>query len=229
MKAFLFTLALVGVASFADAQGTIQIANNAGTRFRIGGVIPPVPPAAGTYNFGVFVGLTADSLSCDPVLPLARNSGTAGLITADNLQAYPIPGQAPDSTVFIQIRGWEARFGTDWLAGARGGLFVQTPVKSFVLGPAAGPGTVIWSSSDLTKFQALDSFSSPPLDPNLCIPEPSTFVQAGLAFAGLLLLRHRKRAFARFQEQALPSADRQPTVPVVEHGTAANLANVDAR
>jgi hypothetical protein len=192
MKKLLLTLALVAVATFADAQGTIQIANNAGTRFRINGVVPlPGTIALGQYSFGVFVGLTADRLSCDPVLPLAYSSSTAGLITADNPQSYQIPGYAAGSTVFMQIRGWESRFGADWLTAARNGLFAQTAIRAVTLGPASGPGTVIWSSTDLTKFQGMDPLSSPPLDPNLCIPEPSTLALVGLGFISLLLLRPR--------------------------------------
>ena len=194
MKSLLVTLALAAVATFADAQGTIQFANNAGTRFRINGVIPTSGSiAAGQFTFGVFVGPTADSLSCDPVLPLGTNTSTIGLISAPNPQAYPIPGYAPGSTVFMQIRGWESRFGS-WEAGQQG-LHNQTAIRSVVLGPASGPGTVIWSSTDLTKFQFIDQVGPgqiipDPLDP--CVPEPSTIVLVGLGLARLLLFRRRK-------------------------------------
>ena len=196
MKKLLLTLALVAMASFADAQGTIQFANNAGTRFRINGVIPVQGTiVAGQFTIGVFVGPTADSLSCDPVLPLGSNTMTSGLISAPNPQAYPIPGYAPGSTVFMQIRGWESRFGADWLVAARSGLFAQTEIRAVTLGPASGPGTVIWSSTDLTKFQSTDQVGPgqiipDPLDP--CVPEPSTIALVGLGLASLLLLRRRK-------------------------------------
>lgn len=194
MKKLLLTLALAAVATYADAQGTIQFANNAGTRFRINGVIPTGGSiTAGQFSFGVFVGPTADSLSCDPVLPLGANTATAGLISAPNPQAYQIPGYAPGSTVFMQIRGWESRFGS-WQAG-QVGLHNQTAIRSVVLGPASGPGTVIWSSTDFTKFQFIDQVGPgqiipDPLDP--CVPEPSTFALVGLGLGGLLMFRRRK-------------------------------------
>jgi hypothetical protein len=178
MNKLLLTLALVVMATFADAQGTIQFANNAGTRISFCGIRPTV---AGQFTFGVFAGLTADALSSQPVGNLGTNTSISGLISSPNPQAHQLPGFAPGTTAFIQIRGWESRFGSDWQAGRFGGIYGDTAVRSFVLGPASGPGTVVWSSTDLTKFQGL-----------LCIPEPSTGWLTGLAHAGLLLCIRRK-------------------------------------
>jgi len=194
MKKLLSTFALAAMAAFADAQGTIQLANSAGTRFRINGVIPANSsaggPAGGTFSFGVFVGLTADSLSCDPVLPLGTNSSTGGLISGPNAGAYPIPGHAPGSTVFIQIRGWESRFAS-WETGQQG-LHAQTSILPFVLGPESlAPGTVIWSATDPTKFNGMNS-SVGPVIPDPCVPEPSAIALVGLGLASLLLLRRRR-------------------------------------
>lgn len=184
MKKLLLTLALVAVAPFADAQGTIQLANNLGTRFRLCVIPPPdVPgPVGGTFVFGVYFGISADSLSAQPAGPLATNSSTGGLISGPSAGAYPIPGHREGETVFIQIRGWEARFPT-WEAGQTG-LRGQTTVKPFVLGPESlAPGTVIWSATDPTKFQAID----------MC-PEPSAIVLVGLGLGGLFLLRRKLSA-----------------------------------
>jgi hypothetical protein len=185
MKKLLLTLALAAVTTFTYAQGTIQMANNAGTRFRINGAVPAAGTVAlGQFTFGVFVGQSADALSADPIggTGLARSSATAGLITSDNPQGHQLTGFAPDSTVFIQIRGWESRFGTDWRAGQQGGLYGASDIRPVTLGPSSGPGTVIWSSTDLTKFQAI----------NLVIPEPSTIALAVLGLGSLLLFRRRK-------------------------------------
>jgi hypothetical protein len=189
MKKLLLTLALVTAASFADAQGTIQFANNAATRFTVNGVRPTVL-APSTFLFGVFVGPTADSLSCDPVLPLGTNTSTIGLISAPNPQAYPIPGYAPGSTVFMQIRGWESRFST-WEEGQQG-LHNQTAIRSVVLGPASGPGTVVWGESDLTKFQSMNCVFPGPVLPDPCVPEPSTIALVALGLGSFLLFRRRK-------------------------------------
>jgi hypothetical protein len=180
MKKLVLTLALAAVASFANAQGTIQIANNAQTRFRVCGAIPP-NGNGGSYSFGLSVGLTPDAISSQLVGLLCTNSTTGGIISGPSPQAYQIPGYAPDSMVFLQIRGWESRFGVDWERSRREGLYGESEVRSVRLGPAGGPGTVVWSSTDLTKFQPID----------LC-PEPSTIALTGLGLGALLLFRRRR-------------------------------------
>jgi hypothetical protein len=177
MKKLLLTLALAAVATYTYAQGTIQFANNAGTRFTVMGVRPTVL-APSTFVFGVYVGTTADALSAQPVGPLGTNATTIGLISGPNPQAYAVPGE-PNTTVFVQIRGWESRFGS-WQEGQQG-LHGQTAVRPVVLGPTTGPGTVVWSSTDLTKFQAID-----------LVPEPSAIALAVLGLGSLLLFRRRK-------------------------------------
>lgn len=189
MKALLLTLALAAVATLASAQGTIQFANNAGTRFRFSNGIWPNEadggPPGGTLYFGVFAGNSANNLSIQPVLPLGTNTSIGGMISAPSPQAYQLPGWEANSTVFLQIRCWESRFGTDWQAG-QAGLHGQTTVRSFLLGPASGPGTVIWSSTDLNKFQAIAWLSPWP-----GIPEPSVLALAGFGLGSLLLFRCR--------------------------------------
>jgi len=183
MKKLLLTLALAAVTTLTYAQGTIQFANNAGTRFTINGVRPVNTsaggPAAGTYSFAAFVGLSADSLSAQPIGEVGANTATGGLISSSNPQAHGLPGFAPDATVFIQIRGWETRFGS-WEEG-QAGLHGASAVRAVVLGPPSGPGTVIWSSTDLTKFQSID-----------LVPEPSSIALAVLGLGSLLLFRRRK-------------------------------------
>jgi hypothetical protein len=177
MKKLLLTLALAAVATYTYAQGTIQFANNAGTRFTVMGVRPTVL-APSSFVFGVYTGSSADALSAQPVGPLGTNATTIGLISGPNPQAYAVPGE-PNTTVFVQIRGWESRFGS-WQEG-QAGLHGQTAVRAVVLGPSTGPGTVVWSSTDLTKFQAID-----------LVPEPSTIALAVLGLGSLLLFRRRK-------------------------------------
>lgn len=175
-------LTLLAVTTVAGAQGTIQLANTAGTRFLIHGffIIGPAPrPDPTRFFFGVFVGPTADSLSSQPVLPLATNSSTQGIISGPRAGNYPLPGFEPGSTAFIQVRGWEIRFGTDWQRSRDEGLFGQTAIRPFVLGPANGvPGTVIWSAQDPDRFQRIN-----------LVPEPSILGFAGLGLASVWLFR----------------------------------------
>jgi hypothetical protein len=139
MKKLLLTLALAAVATYTYAQGTIQFANGASSRFRINGVVPVNAtlggPAGGTFSFGVYVGTTADALSATPVTPLGTNTGVGGIISGANANAYAVTGE-PNTTVFIQIRGWESRFPT-WQEGQQG-LHGQTAVRAVVLGRPQG-------------------------------------------------------------------------------------------
>jgi hypothetical protein len=112
---------------------------------------------------------------------LWTNASTGGIISGENVQAYPVSGFEPGSTAFIQVRGWESTFGTDWERARVEGLFGETDIKPFIMGPEEGPGTVVWSSTDLTKFQAID-----------LVPEPSTIILGGFALGSLLLFRRRK-------------------------------------
>ena len=183
--AFLLTLGLIGATfTSAQAQGTIQFSNNAGTRLSIGGVRPQNTstggPGAGAFTVGVFAGATADTISDQPAGPLGGNTVTGGLITAPSPNAYQIAGFAPGSTVFLQFRGWESRFGSDWQAAKAAMRYGETPVLPFVLGPEAGPGTVVWASTGGSQFTGMCI---------ACIPEPSAVVLLGVGFVGLLLLR----------------------------------------
>jgi hypothetical protein len=175
MKRLLLPLALAATATFADAQGTIQF-----PRLRIeyclaGGMGAPDP---GALSFGLFAGPSAGSLSSQPVLPLGTNTA-AGFIGAPGQFAYQLPGFEPGSTVFVQVRGWETRFGLDWERSRREGMFGQTEIISVLLGPASGPGTVV---------------AGPNAEIVMCIPEPSTIALALFGLGGLWLFRRRKKS-----------------------------------
>lgn len=175
MKKLLFSLLLTVTATmFADAQGTIQF-----PRLRIEYCLSPGvgAPAPGALSFGLFAGPTADSLSGQPVLPLGTN--TPNGFTAAATGTYALPGTEPNSPVFIEIRGWETRFGLDWQAGRNGGLYGETPILQVVLGPVTGPGTVIGPPLGLGEI--------------VMCPEPSTIALALFGLGGLLLFRRSKK------------------------------------
>lgn len=156
MRKQLLALAPLLVATLATlGQGTVTIANNAGTRVRIeapDGLSSNLPPAI-RINFGFFWGTNSNSLTLVP--SLRTNATTPGLIAGPAVIA--VPGAEPGQVVFGQVRGWSAEFGDDWEAAAHtyGGYFGETDIRPIVLGPTTGPGTVIWSSTDLTKFQSI--------------------------------------------------------------------------
>jgi hypothetical protein len=182
MKKLLLTLALAAVATYTYAQGTIQFANNAGTRFMINGIragLAGAEVSPGQFTFAVYAGATADSLSAQPLGGLGTNTPTAGLISsAPSPQAHAIPGFGANTTAFVQIRAWESRF-PSWEAG-QAGLHGQTATRSILLGPASGPGTVVWGAG-ANQFQAIN-----------LVPEPSMIALAVLGLGSLLLFRRRK-------------------------------------
>jgi hypothetical protein len=187
MKRLLLTIALVAAATFANAQGTIQFGpNNPITRYKVNGVFPAGStaggPAAGTYVFGAFWGTTENNLAL-AAGPLATNTAVGGVLNVASGNAYQLANSEAGTTVFVQIRGWEARFGRDFAAGAAGGLSGSSRILPVLLGPSSGPGTVIWAANatDLTKFQSID-----------LVPEPSTIALAVLGLGSLLLFRRRK-------------------------------------
>ena len=111
MNKLLLTLALAALAfTSAHAQGTIQFANNAGTRIPYDSMgLGSNIPAAGTFRIAVFAGATVtDALSAvEPAGPLGENIATRGLITAPSPFAYQIAGFGPGQTAFISFRLWQ--------------------------------------------------------------------------------------------------------------------------
>jgi hypothetical protein len=79
--------------------------------------------------------------------------------------------------VFLQFRIWDAGFGTDWQAAKAGGYYGETAILAVSLAKGF-PGTVVWRSGDLTKFQAIN-----------IVPEPSTLMLVGLGLISSLLFR----------------------------------------
>jgi len=188
MKKLLLTLALAAVTTFTYAQGTIQFLNTGPTRFNVNGVRPlsvsAGGPVGGTYSFGVWAGTSAGSLSAQNVGAVGTNTSTGGLMSGPSPNAFQLPGFEANTTVFIQIRGWESRFGQNYdQAVAAGSLHGSSAALPFLLGPASGPGAVIWAAetTDLTKLQAIN-----------LIPEPSSIALAVLGLGSLLLFRRRK-------------------------------------
>ena len=186
MKKTLLTLAFATLAAVASyAQGTITFANTTLSR-----VTQQTAPGSSVYAnvalsapvvYGVFWGATADALVLNGGALGTASATSAGIIGAGS--PYQIDGGAVGARVFMKIAGWTASFGRDWqTAKTQGLVYGETGVREVVLAATAGPGTVIWSASDLTKFQPLK------LD---IVPEPSVIALGALGL-GALLLRRRK-------------------------------------
>jgi hypothetical protein len=131
-------------------------------------------------------GTSANDLGLN-VGPLGTSSTiTAGIIVAPSV--YAISGTEPLQTVFLQIRAWDAAFGTDWAAAqAAGYFFGQTDVRQVTLGPTAGPGTVIWQGATGTNPNRFNPLYLP------IIPEPSTVILGALGVGSMLLFCRRRK------------------------------------
>jgi len=192
MKKTLLTLAFATLAAVASyAQGTITFANTTLSRAQAQTAL-----GASTYAnvalgapivYGVFWGATADELQLNGGALGTASATSAGIIGAGS--PYQIDGAAPGTRVFMKIAGWTSTFQRDFATAkiTPGTLlpnyYGETGVREVVLAATAGPGTVIWSASDLTKFQ--------PLKLDIVVPEPSVIALGALGL-GALLLRRRK-------------------------------------
>jgi hypothetical protein len=168
MKKTLLTLAFATLAAVASyAQGTITFANTTLSRVSlqtaVGSAVYANVPISAPIVYGVFWGATADQLTLNAGALGSASATSAGIIGAGS--PYQIDGGAVGAHVFMKIAGWTSAFGRDFAtAKVAGQYYGETGVREVVLAATAGPGTVIWSASDLTKFQPLK------LD---IVPEPS--------------------------------------------------------
>ena len=128
----------------AHAAGTIVFANGTLTRVEWNVGSTPIPTV-----YGVFWGTNRDDLTL--ALPLGTSSTTAsGIIVAPSV--YAISGTEAGQTVYLQIKGWSAAYGTNWMeARLNFAGYGETDIRQVTLGPAAGPGTVIWQGSTGTN------------------------------------------------------------------------------
>lgn len=203
MKKTLVTIAVAALAVSTFAQGTLNVLNTSGSTFRsqiygpqasdptislsgnssvgnpAGSTAYTGPLLAGTgFTFAVYFGpsTTSDPNTLSPLVSAPfRTGGAAGLIS-------PIPdlvlaGIAPGGIAALQVRAWDNVGGTVTSYGAatiRGAsaLFLSQPLGG---GPLLAP--------DMTGWQSFNIY---------IVPEPSTFVLAGLGAASLLIFRRRK-------------------------------------
>jgi len=109
----------------------------------------------------------------------AGNALPAGLVLGGTVT---VPGVAPGNQAKFQIRVWDNQGGTITSYANAATRAASAMVSSAALGgvdsggnPVATPQTVGWSSFSVSS-----------------VPEPGTFVLAGLGAAGLLIFRRRK-------------------------------------
>lgn len=211
MKKLLLTLALAGCVSSAFSQGQIVYYNRvSGTsgpvalvyganpnnlsESKVGNTSAGVPggtqtyaglPLAGSgYSAGLWAGTTAENLVfIGGSLRDFRSGGFAGAINnSGGVLTFPTaPGFGEASQPFLQLRAWDNLGGTitswDQVLADPNILRGSSPVfQAPALGGQAPPPNML----------GLQSFNI------YAVPEPSTFVLAGLGAAALMFIRRRK-------------------------------------
>lgn len=204
MKKTLITLALVGTAVAAFAQGKITVATDVGTSLvtldstRVlpgdsalkGLPVPTSGPLSGgrVLNFGLYAGTASTALSLQTIIPLNPAGGT-GQQDGSIAPTHAVLGWT--GLTFMQVRVWDAAFptfeaevaaggaigiNTDYLG--QGALFSMTPGTSIAYPNIYNGGGTTWQAAPIMVIAN--------------VPEPGTFALAGLATAGLLIFRRRK-------------------------------------
>lgn len=211
MKKTLVTLIGTVLAVSAMAQGTLNVGNSS-SGFRspiygpqagnpaqsLTGAGPLSTPAGATaytgallsgtgYTFAVYYGAasvidpSALTLLASATFRTSTGSGAlpAGLITT--ITDVVVPGVAAGAQAKLQVRVWDNAGGTinsydNAITRGQSALFLSSP-----LGGTTTAGPVITPS--MTGFESFNIYT---------VPEPSTFVLAGLGAASLLIFRRRK-------------------------------------
>lgn len=203
MKKTLVTIALAALTASSFAQGTVNILNNLSGQFRApiygpesldpsssksgntaaglpaGATVYTGPLLSGTgFTFAVYSGAVS---VVDPnaltllTTAVFRTGSAAGLITSQ--LAFVVPGSAEGGSVKMQVRAWDNANGTlTWdtaLVKGSSAMFTQ----------ALGGGPLL--PTDMTGWQSFNVYGT-------VVPEPSTFILAGLGAAALLIFRRRK-------------------------------------
>lgn len=203
MKKTLVTIAVTALAVSTFAQGTLNVLNTLGSSFRsqiygpqaadpttslsgnsavgnpAGSTAYTGPLLAGTgFTFAVYFGastVTDPSALSFLISAPFRTGSAAGLIAP--ISNVPVPGIPTLSTAALQVRAWDNVGGT---------------VTSFANAITRGQSAIFQSgalgggvnfSPDMTGWQSFNIY---------VVPEPSTFVLAGLGVASLLIFRRRK-------------------------------------
>jgi len=188
MRKTILSLALVGASAVTTfAQGTIQFLNSGLSPVKLNTAAGGLVNAPTGTRIGVFWGTTANNLTLQT--PTAAIGSTPGVFNGGN--AYALSGTNPGETVFLRFEGWLNRGGTtpeiivggpsspgitDWGATAT--------IQTTVLGPTAGPGTVVWQSVTGTNPNRVKPLI-------IGVPEPSVIALGALGLAALLVRRRQ--------------------------------------
>jgi len=183
MKKTLLTMALVGLSAAATyAQGTISFLNSALSKVKYESAPGTIVDAPTGTKIGAFWGTgdIAGKGNGTLATPTAAIGGTAGVWSGGAV--YALAGTQEGQRVNLKIAGWDGASGDNF---ASSGHYGESAVVNVLLGPTAGPGTVVWQSSSATATDRAKPFTI------AIVPEPSVMALGALGL-GALLLRRRK-------------------------------------
>jgi len=185
MKKTLLTMALVGLSAAATyAQGTISFLNSALSKVKYESAPGVIVDAPTGTKIGAFWGTgdIAGKGNGTLATPTAAIGGTAGIWSGGAV--YGLQGANEGTRVNLKIAGWDAT-GADGNDFRNSGHYGESAVVNVLLGPIAGPGTVVWQGSTGTATDRAKPFTI------AIVPEPSVMALGALGL-GALLLRRRK-------------------------------------
>lgn len=169
----------------APGATTLSVAGQSALGTPAGSTVYAGPLLSGTgYTFAVYVGPISAANSSELTLLVSTTfrTGTGalpnGLVSGGTVT---VPGIAPGNPAKFQIRAWDNEGGTKTFATAS--IYGFSPViTSAALGGIDTGGSII-STPATTGWTSFNIYA---------VPEPSTFVLAGLGAASLLIFRRRK-------------------------------------
>lgn len=169
----------------APGATTLSVSGQSSLGTPSGSTVYAGPLLSGTgYTFAVYVGpvSAADSSALTLLVSTTFRTGTGALPNGlVNGGTVTVPGVGPGNPVKFQIRAWDNKGGTADFAGAdiKG---VSSVITSAALGGIDTAGNIV-STPATTGWNSFNIYA---------VPEPSTFVLAGLGAASLLIFRRRK-------------------------------------
>jgi hypothetical protein len=222
-RALFLSLIVFAATQLAQAQGTVMFSNGYFSKVSVsyyGTYDSPVSTEPGQYTFGLFYGIGQSTSLTFLSNQLGVNSTTQAGIIARATDGYSLmntvqlPGTtAGESDVWIQVKGWDSSFGSDWAAaeadfhqeeqsgwGVTPHAFGETDICNVIsLGPTAGPGVAIWEGASGTNPHLLNALTLV-----IPIPEPGVLPLGigGVLFLLLLRLRHAAGSNNRQLSQA---------------------------